>query len=676
MKASRIRRRLGATLGFGLAALLGGGGALAQAIDYNALETMFGEPVTTSAVGKPQRASDVPVTMDIITAEMIRRSGARSIPQVLQRYTTLDIAQYSAEDFGVAVRGYGVPLTPRLLVLVNGRQVYQDDYGRTTWQGIPVQLEEIRQIEVVRGPNSALFGFNAVGGVINIVTLNPLFDQQTSVVSRYGLGATREVSAMTSQPVNERFGVRLSAGLSQEHAYALGGTALERLDGARRDPRRSNLAGELAFRPDDRTVVSLEGTAGALRGNITNMLGEMAGSAQNSQSVRARVQHEAAIGVIDLNAYHNFLQVNTLTGSPYGTLPLRWIQDLTVVQASLLSRPWADHVLRPSFEYRRNDMRYNGLSSIGYSTMAAGFMWNWAVSEAVETTLAVRYDHLWLGASGMPAPLTDREYSRDYGTLAYNAGAVWRLAPEDTLRLSAARGIGTPSLLDGILSITSPPSAPVPFLVRGSSRLNPTVVDNFELGWDHRVAALEGSVGLAAFHQINRSVGGSLAVVPQLVFTPPSSVYVLQQPQNIGTSEISGIEAKASGKLPNNIDWGLSWRLAGVRSATTAASTINYDKVTPATITTARLGWQEGPLSADLFGRFVSGAADPRYVPGVGSHMERHQSYATGAGRLAYTVTQGVTLALEGENLAGARLWQTSMMKSERRLFASVRLDF
>ena len=65
---------------------------------------------------------------------------------------------------------------PRLLVLINGRQVYLDDYGRTAWQTLPVQIDEIRQIEVVKGPNSALFGFNAMGGVINIITFDPLAD--------------------------------------------------------------------------------------------------------------------------------------------------------------------------------------------------------------------------------------------------------------------------------------------------------------------------------------------------------------------------------------------------------------------------------------------------------------------------------------------------------------------
>src|SRR5690349_12868807 len=68
--------------------------AAAQSIDYNALETLFGEPVTMSATGKPQRASEVPATMEIITADDIRRSGATNIPDILRHYAGINVWQW------------------------------------------------------------------------------------------------------------------------------------------------------------------------------------------------------------------------------------------------------------------------------------------------------------------------------------------------------------------------------------------------------------------------------------------------------------------------------------------------------------------------------------------------------------------------------------------------------
>jgi iron complex outermembrane receptor protein len=68
-----------------------------------------------------------------------------------------------------------------LLVLLNGQQVYLDDLGRTQWYTLPVELDEIRQIEIVKGPNTALFGFNAASGVINIITYDPAHESITQL---------------------------------------------------------------------------------------------------------------------------------------------------------------------------------------------------------------------------------------------------------------------------------------------------------------------------------------------------------------------------------------------------------------------------------------------------------------------------------------------------------------
>src|SRR6185503_240308 len=83
----------------------------------------------------------------------------------------------------VGIRGYNETSNPRLLVLLNGQQVYLDDLGRTQWYTLPVTIPEIKQIEVVRGPNTALLGFNAASGVINIVTYDPLHDAPINVAT-------------------------------------------------------------------------------------------------------------------------------------------------------------------------------------------------------------------------------------------------------------------------------------------------------------------------------------------------------------------------------------------------------------------------------------------------------------------------------------------------------------
>jgi len=194
--------------------------AAAQSINYDALEQMFNEPVTTSATGSPQRSTEAPVSMEIISASDIERSGATDIPTILSRVAGIDVLTWGAGGASdVGVRGYATPYSPRLLVLINGRQVYLDHYGYTAWSTLPVQLSEIRQIEVIKGPNSALFGFNAVSGVVNIITYSPKYDSANAAEVTGGSGSFGEASLVTTLKLTDAISTRISGGASTEKQW-------------------------------------------------------------------------------------------------------------------------------------------------------------------------------------------------------------------------------------------------------------------------------------------------------------------------------------------------------------------------------------------------------------------------------------------------------------------------
>ena len=186
-------------------------GSHAQTMDYAGMEQLLGEPVTMSATGAPQRATDVPANMDIITAEDIRRSGADNLPDILQFVAGLDIRRYGFAAADIGARGYTETSNPRLLVLVNGQQVYMDDLGRTQWYTLPVQLAEIRQIEIIKGPSSALYGFNAASGVINIITYDPLQDSENTVSAAAGTQGYTAVSGVGTWQIGDSAGIRATA---------------------------------------------------------------------------------------------------------------------------------------------------------------------------------------------------------------------------------------------------------------------------------------------------------------------------------------------------------------------------------------------------------------------------------------------------------------------------------
>ncbi len=124
----------------------------------------------TSTARKPVRLSDATSAIFVITAEDIRRSGAQAVPEVLRMVPGLEVARISANQWAVSARGFNGRFANKLLVLIDGRSVYTPSFSGVYWEVQDLMLEDVQRIEVVRGPGAALWGANAVNGVINIIT--------------------------------------------------------------------------------------------------------------------------------------------------------------------------------------------------------------------------------------------------------------------------------------------------------------------------------------------------------------------------------------------------------------------------------------------------------------------------------------------------------------------------
>src|ERR1700730_1462710 len=124
----------------------------------------------TSVSKKEQKLSSVAAAIFVITQEDIRRSGATNLPDLLRMVPGLDVAQINANTWAISARGFNLEFANKLLVLVDGRAVYTPLFGCVYCDTLDVPLEDIEQIEVIRGPGGTVWGANAVNGVINIIT--------------------------------------------------------------------------------------------------------------------------------------------------------------------------------------------------------------------------------------------------------------------------------------------------------------------------------------------------------------------------------------------------------------------------------------------------------------------------------------------------------------------------
>ena len=131
----------------------------------------------TSASKKEQKLSKVPAAIFVITKEDIHRSGATDIPDLLRMVPGLDVAQINPGVWAISARGFNGQYSKTLLVLIDGRTVYTPTFSGVFWDAQDVPLEPIERIEIIRGPGAAVWGANAVNGVINITTSSALETQ-------------------------------------------------------------------------------------------------------------------------------------------------------------------------------------------------------------------------------------------------------------------------------------------------------------------------------------------------------------------------------------------------------------------------------------------------------------------------------------------------------------------
>ncbi len=126
-----------------------------------------------------------------IPAEVIRRSGSTRLPEALRLATNLAVSQVDSSRWAVSARGFNSILANKLLVMIDGRTVYSPLFAGVFWDSQDVMLEDVDRIEVVSGPGGALWGANAVNGVIDVRTKSARDTQGLLVTAGGGSGLER-----------------------------------------------------------------------------------------------------------------------------------------------------------------------------------------------------------------------------------------------------------------------------------------------------------------------------------------------------------------------------------------------------------------------------------------------------------------------------------------------------
>jgi outer membrane receptor protein involved in Fe transport len=185
----------------------------------------YEETVVVSASRTEEKLINAPATMTVIGPQMIENAPSQNFAELLRSVPGLNVSQVSARDINVTSRGATSTLATGQLALIDGRSIYQDFFGFVMWDFLPVNLDEIKQVEVIRGPASAVWGANALYGVVNVITKSPREMQGTSAVMGVGgfgrstsgvpdqsAGSIFYINGTHAQAVNDRWAFKLSGG--------------------------------------------------------------------------------------------------------------------------------------------------------------------------------------------------------------------------------------------------------------------------------------------------------------------------------------------------------------------------------------------------------------------------------------------------------------------------------
>lgn len=126
--------------------------------------------MVTSASKKAQPLAETAAAVFVISADDIHRSGATNVPEALRLAPGVQVAAIGRNKWSVSIRGFNSRFANKLLVMVDGRAIYNPAFSGVFWEHHDIPLRNIARIEVIRGPGGSLWGANAVNGIINIIT--------------------------------------------------------------------------------------------------------------------------------------------------------------------------------------------------------------------------------------------------------------------------------------------------------------------------------------------------------------------------------------------------------------------------------------------------------------------------------------------------------------------------
>ena len=621
---------------FPLHALKADAAHIASARELNFLKQLSIEELlqleVTSVSRQPQQVNNSPAAVFVITGEDLRRSGATSFPEALRLVPGLQVARIDNNKWAVSARGFNGRFANKLLVLQDGRRLYNSAYSGVFWDLQDAVLDNVERIEVIRGPGAAVWGTNAVNGVINIIT-KPAAETQGGLIS--------QLVGTQPQGITE---FRYGSTLGETGFWRISGKAQKTAKGETRAQGSGNdgweigrIACRMDLEPSTQSAISVQ--SGIYTGSMdqavilpsqnTSSLTRRIDETVDKRGGNIRIRLDRKIdnrSDFKIQAYYDRIDHKETVS--------RFTQDALDIDLQYEISPNSRHNILCGVESRITKTGFNDTEFV-----------TWQKNKETELTLSsFIQDRIVLIPDSLNLTLGLRaECNQVSGCeLQPNVRFLWALKPDTSIWLAASRASRMPSIgereatyLSAYQDTGLPGVPPIPVNVYGNDDLDPEKVDAFELGFRTKLTSTL-SMDVSGFY--NRYNGLLASKVTQRPLAPPE------------LTPVNGMKAKTYGVEISSIYQATpNWRLQ------TAFSTIQMDLEleNSSYITMARSG--DCPRAqASLFSTLdlphsVEWNLWVKYVDLLPSQAV--DAYVTMDTGFSWKARPGLTLSLVGQNL-------------------------
>lgn len=601
-----------------------------------------------STVGKS------PAAVFVITNEMIRRSGARSVPEVLRMAPGVQVHRIDANKWAVSIRGFADRFANKLLVQIDGRSVYTPLFAGVYWDVQDVLLEDVERIEVIRGPGATVWGANAVNGVINVITKNSKDTQGVFVEA--GGGTDRGFSS-----------VRGGGEIGDNGWYRVYGKWFERDGGNGQgfdpaDDWRMQRGGiRMDWNLGDGASFTLQGDlydgSSGVRGTVPVALPTGTRSLSYDESTRGGNVLTRLAQAIDDDTSWSLQAYFDHTYREYTEIGLTEDRNVIDVDFQFRSSPWLDHSVIWGVGYRFNqDEIRNAPLFVSFSPSERDFD---LVSGFIQDEVTLIDDTLTFTAGS-------KFEHNDFTGFEFQPSVRLLWTPSETRSIwgAVSRAVRTPSRVDDDGRVTLAPIVPPGIypVLKGNRGTESEDLVAYEVGYREQVTEEIAFDMAAFFHDYNDVI--SVTGQPP-TFELPEGLITAQAIGNAGLAQTYGFELSSSWQIA---PW---WRTTGSYSFVRLVGVESND---PHNRLYLQSSWD---VTED-----VEFDAIFRYVDDVPNSVVGH--YLTADLRVSWEPADGVEVFVVGRNLlddSHPEFFTDPFVVSEatqvrREVFAGINLRF